>query len=96
MILNLSCCRFYADSHGDVTIKMVNAVAKYSFEYLGNAQKLVRTPLTDRCFLTLMQVGFFTKKKLILASIKFAILGHAFGNGRKSVRTGRNRKNRVR
>lgn len=47
--------RFYATSSGVVTIKMVNAQMEYSYEYIGNAQKLVRTPLTEKCFLTLTQ-----------------------------------------
>ncbi|XP_018579489.1 cytoplasmic dynein 2 heavy chain 1 [Anoplophora glabripennis] len=47
--------RYYTNSTGEVTIKMANARMEYSYEYLGNAPKLVRTPLTDRCFLVLTQ-----------------------------------------
>ena len=52
--------RFYLES-SKALIRMVDAQFNYTYEYQGNAQKLVHTPLTDKCYLTLtqgMHMGF--------------------------------------
>jgi dynein heavy chain len=46
--------RFYWDVINDeVTIAQTNATFKYGYEYLGAQPRLVVTPMTDRCFMTL-------------------------------------------
>ncbi|XP_055390537.1 cytoplasmic dynein 2 heavy chain 1 [Condylostylus longicornis] len=47
--------KFYLEKNGQVRIKMVYSEFDYSYEYLGNSNKLVNTKLTHRCYLTLTQ-----------------------------------------
>ncbi|XP_073719558.1 cytoplasmic dynein 2 heavy chain 1 [Misgurnus anguillicaudatus] len=47
--------RFYLNSDQCCSIQMVDAEFNYTYEYQGNAPKLVHTPLTDKCYLTLTQ-----------------------------------------
>ncbi|XP_050986096.1 LOW QUALITY PROTEIN: cytoplasmic dynein 2 heavy chain 1 [Labeo rohita] len=47
--------RFYLNTDQRCSIQMVDAEFNYTYEYQGNAPKLVHTPLTDKCYLTLTQ-----------------------------------------
>uniref|UniRef100_T1IHY1 Cytoplasmic dynein 2 heavy chain 1 n=1 Tax=Strigamia maritima TaxID=126957 RepID=T1IHY1_STRMM len=47
--------RFYLREDGIAMMRMVDAEFDYTYEYQGNAPKLVHTPLTDKCYLTLTQ-----------------------------------------
>ncbi|KAJ1562887.1 Cytoplasmic dynein 2 heavy chain 1 [Nowakowskiella sp. JEL0078] len=47
--------RYYFTNEKGCFMKMNSAEFMYTFEYQGNPPKLVHTPLTDKCFLTLTQ-----------------------------------------
>ena len=45
--------RYYEQGRGgEVNVQMDNGLFSYSYEYQGNAPRLVYTPLTDKCYLT--------------------------------------------
>ncbi|XP_053681370.1 cytoplasmic dynein 2 heavy chain 1 [Anopheles nili] len=47
--------KFYADPQANVTVRMVHAEFRYSYEFLGNYSKLVYTSLAHNCYLILTQ-----------------------------------------
>ncbi|XP_058804505.1 dynein axonemal heavy chain 1-like [Phymastichus coffea] len=49
----ISQLRYYWINDSDLKVRAVNAEFQYGYEYLGNNGRLVITPLTDRCYLTL-------------------------------------------